>query len=127
MSTKTTLDDCPVLALAHKYDDLAQTGGDDDAAFNRLAEISHAASWMTPRTKTSAAFLVMLAKAEADLTFSSDNTKSQLQASRAKIDRLLNNSLEFLLARDEFSHAREYTRSRDTADVAQASAAAPLH
>jgi hypothetical protein len=125
----TSAVDCPVLALARVYDELARQYLDADdpkgtpmddatasdltsAIADRMNEISEAASYLSPRTFTGVAFQIMLAHDEIDLTLGSANTPHQEKAAKAKVDRLLYRSLDLIRAEaNELQHARAYIMS----------------
>ena len=106
--------DCPVLSLARHFEELARQyhvseGGDLDL---RMSEIAEAASYLSPKTKPGAAFLIMCASAEIDLLVSSNDEPEVRRASERRIERLLYRSLDALRSEAaEFPYSREYMMS----------------
>ena len=118
-STPASSDDCPVIPLARLFDELASKYMDDAAAngpadrlSDRMSEIADAASYLSPRSATGAAFQIMLANAETDLTLGSANTPVQLELAKAKVDRLLYRLLDFFRSdANQLAGARQYMMS----------------
>ena len=127
----TSATDCPVLALARTYDELARDlyAITDDSIpegerrsneiYFQLKNLADATSYLSPQTSTGAAFQIMLASAEADLTLSSASTPAQLEAGKSKIERLLYRALDVMQAEaKQLPHCRDYLM-RDELDPAR--------
>jgi hypothetical protein len=106
------------------YDELAAKTWENDtdedgsrrmaAIYDRLNNIAEAASYLSPRSAAGAAFQIMLADAEIDLTIGSENKPYQLKAAKAKLHRLLYRALDVMPAdTDGIRRAREYLMSEE--------------
>jgi len=113
---------CPVLSHARHYEELAGqynrsgNSGEEDLDL-RMSEIVEAASYLLPKTKAGAAFLITCVSAEIDLLVSSADEPHVRKAAERRIERLLYRSLEGLRCEAaEFPNAQAYMMAQELLD-----------
>src|ERR1700756_2769793 len=89
--------ECPAWALAKQHDELAQQQlvKDDDDGGERLYELLEAASHVSARSLQGAAFQIMCARAEVDMTGNADAPDVR-ETSKRRVLRLLDGAMRGL-------------------------------
>ena len=89
---------CPVRLLAHRYDRLAEhwLRNEDDATWDKLAEMVISVEQLKPESTTGAAFLIACALSELDHIVGGGEAPHIRLAAERRVERLLRRAFLFL-------------------------------